>query len=389
MYDVVVVGARCAGAATAMLLASEGVDVLIVDRDEFPSDTLSTHALVRGGVVQLSRWGLLDAVVESGAPPIRQVAFHLPDGELTKQVKERAGVDHLVAPRRYVLDRILLDAAREAGAQVRTGVSVTGVMTDGEGRVNGIAVRNRDGGSGRIPARFVVGADGVRSRIARAVGAAVVDERPGSGLCRYAYVAGLDFRGYEFHLGPGTFAGVFPTHDGESNVWLCTPADAASPEGGDRTEAFVNALVQAAPELGPRVRAASVVSAVRSATGLPNHILQAAGPGWALVGDAGYHRDPITGHGITDAFRDAELLAGRLAPAVLGEVPEGVAMAGYADDRAHAIAPIFDVTWRLSQFPPVDEFGALQRRLSALIEVEADWLAELPPVRRPCSTAAA
>src|SRR3954468_2350551 len=95
--DVVVVGARCAGAATAMLLAREGVDVVVLDRADFPSDTLSTHAIARGGMVQLARWGLLDEVVASGAPPIRTVTFHLPGEELIKDVRDAAGVDHLLA----------------------------------------------------------------------------------------------------------------------------------------------------------------------------------------------------------------------------------------------------------------------------------------------------
>src|SRR5947209_6744110 len=132
-HEVVVVGARCAGAATAMLLARQGIDVLLIDRAEFPSDTLSTHAISRGGVVQLSRWGLLDRVVASGAPPIRTVSFINPAGTLNLPVKDRSGVDHLLAPRRYVLDMIMLEAARSAGVSVRTGVNVTGTLMDGAG----------------------------------------------------------------------------------------------------------------------------------------------------------------------------------------------------------------------------------------------------------------
>jgi 2-polyprenyl-6-methoxyphenol hydroxylase-like FAD-dependent oxidoreductase len=388
-HDVVVVGARCAGAATAMLLAQAGVDVLVVDRAEFPSDTLSTHAIARGGVVQLARWGLLERIVESGAPPIRTVSFHLPDGELVKQVRDSSGVDHFVAPRRHVLDTILLDAAREAGASLCTGVSVTGTVTDATGRVSGVMVRDRDGTARRVSARFVVGADGVRSRIARSVDAGVVERRLPGGATQYVYVSGLDAQGFEFHVGEQSLAGVFPTHGGEANVWLCTPPDRVGLVAGrDRTTALLRLLDDCAPSLAERVRCAAVGSPVRTAIGLPNHVVEAAGPGWALVGDAGYHRDPITGHGITDAFRDAELLARSLVATLLDDVPETVAMADYERARDCALAEIFDVTCRLSQFPPVPEFVALQKKLSSLVDAEAEWLAALPPLRACCTAAA-
>src|SRR5436190_5771531 len=223
-HDVVIVGGRCAGAATAMLLARQGLDVVVVDRAEFPSDTLSTHAIARGGVVQLNRWGLLDELLESGAPPIRTVLFRFPGGEMVREIKDFAGVDHLLAPRRYVLDDVLQRAAAAAGAEFRTGVSVTSVLTNEEGRVNGIAVRDRDGHVRNVRARFVVGADGVRSRIARAVDAQVIENHGPGGMAHYTYVSGLDDRGFEFHLGERIFAGVFPTNGGEANVWVCTPA---------------------------------------------------------------------------------------------------------------------------------------------------------------------
>src|SRR5512141_766298 len=113
-HDVVVVGARCAGAATAMLLASAGHDVLLVDRSTFPSDTLSTHAIARGGMVQLERWGLLQAVLDTGAPPIRAVEFHSGGLTVTRTIKDRSGIDMLVAPRRHALDTLLVNAAMSA-----------------------------------------------------------------------------------------------------------------------------------------------------------------------------------------------------------------------------------------------------------------------------------
>ena len=382
-HDVVVVGARCAGAATAMLLARQGHDVAVVDRATFPSDTLSTHAISRGGVVQLARWGLLDQVVDSGAPPIRTVTFRTGEGaELTKTVKNRAGVDHLLAPRRHVLDTMLVAAAEKAGAALLTGVSVAGTITDRAGRVVGVSTRDGDGHTRDIRGRFVVGADGVRSRVARSVGARIIDQRTSDGVTHYAYVAGLDDRGFEFHIGLRSFAGVFPTHGGEAAVWICSPADNGMLDAEDRSAGFLDLMARVAPPLAARVRTAGRVSNVRSAVRLPNHVREATGPGWALVGDAAYHRDPITGHGITDAFRDAELLARRLGEALQGS-PEDAALAAYTEERYRALAPIFDVTWRLAQYPPLEEFIDLQRRLSGLIESEAAWLASLPPPPAP------
>jgi 2-polyprenyl-6-methoxyphenol hydroxylase-like FAD-dependent oxidoreductase len=378
VHDVVVVGARCAGAATAMLLARQGHDVVMVDRAEFPSDTLSTHAIARGGVVQLHRWGLLDRVVASGAPPIRRVLFDIAGTEIVKTIKDAAGVDHLLAPRRYVLDTILAGAAVEAGASFRSGVSVTGTLTDSTGRVTGVEVRDADGVMRRIHGRVVVGADGLRSRIARSVGAEVIDARPSEAAALYSYVAGIDPEGFEFHVGDRAFTGLFTTHDDEANVWMCLPAEAAQLPVGDRTEAFLDLLEQTTPRLAERVRRGRITAPVRSAIRFPNQVRRAAGPGWALVGDAAYHRDPITGHGITDAFRDAELLARHLGDALRDEVPEAEALRAYDEQRYEALLPIFDLTVRLAQYPPFEEFSELQMQLSTLIEAEARWLAELP-----------
>jgi flavin-dependent dehydrogenase len=259
---------------------------------------------------------------------------------------------------------------------VQTGVSVTGTLTDATGRVTGVALRDRDGRARELRARLVVGADGVRSRIARSVGAQVLEQGPRHGSTSYTYVARPDWEGFEFHIGERSFAGVFTTHHGEANVWLCEPGDPARRDQRD----FLEALRRAAPSLAERVDAGRITAPVRSATGLPNHVLEAAGPGWALVGDAGYHRDPITGHGITDAFRDAELLARRAGEALAGAEPEDHALRAYATERRTLLAPIFEVTCQLAQFPPLAEFIELQKQLSALIDAEAAWLADLPPV---------
>jgi 2-polyprenyl-6-methoxyphenol hydroxylase-like FAD-dependent oxidoreductase len=380
-HDVVVVGARCAGSATAMLLARQGFDVVVIDRARLPSDTVSTLSIARGGVVQLSRWGLLDAVLDSGAPPIRQVSFRVGDTEEVRTVKERAGVDLLVAPRRYVLDAIVADAAVAAGADLRSGMTATGVRREPDGRVRAVTARDAAGEPLELSARFVVGADGVRSRIAGAVGAGIVERHPADTATFYAFFGDVHRGRSEFHVGRAAFAGVFPTHGGEACVWVCCPVAAAAPilgAGDRRVEALVDLIGQISPSLAGRLRLGWPTSPVRGAVELPNHVRRAAGPGWALVGDAGYHRDPITGHGITDAFRDAELLAHALGRSLGGGTDEPDALATYQRQRDAALRETFDLTRALARFPEPERFVALQKRLSRALESEAEQLASMP-----------
>lgn len=380
--DVVIVGARCAGSATAMLLARAGHDVVVLDRAAFPSDTLSTHAIARGGVVQLQRWGLLDDVVDTGAPEIRRVEFHAGSEPVVRTVKDRHGVDFLVAPRRHVLDPLLQAHATTAGARVRTNATVTEVLHGDSGRIVGVGGRDDDGPF-EIRARFVVGADGLRSRVARSVGAPVIEQRPSNSATHYAYFAG-NWRAMEYHLGTQSFAGVFPTNDGAACVWVCAPDDWALEHRrrhGTVTDAFVSMVAETSPSLAERLRADTVAtSTARGMIGIPNQIRQPYGNGWALVGDAGYHRDAITGHGISDAFRDAELLAAALDRALHDPAAEGEALERYAADRERMLREIFEITCELSTMPPPSRFVELQKQLGVAIDRHAGELADRPLV---------
>ena len=193
-----------------MLLADAGHDVLVVDRASFPSDTVSTHVIARTGMVQLNRWGLLGALHDSGAPPLTTVEIDTGDDVLVRTIKDRHGVDHLLAPRRIVLDGLLQDAARGSGARIESGVSVDGVLRDGRGRVVGLRAHDARGGI-LVHARHVVGADGLGSRVARSVGAPLTLERPTSGAALYAYFAGR-WPSIEYHVGDHALSGIFPTH---------------------------------------------------------------------------------------------------------------------------------------------------------------------------------
>lgn len=376
--DVVVVGARCAGSATAMLLADAGHDVLVLDRDTFPSDTVSTHVIPRTGMVQLTRWGLVEALHESGAPRITTVEIDTGTEVVARTVKDRHGVDHLLAPRRTVLDALLQDAARRAGARVETGVAVDGVLRHPSGRVVGVQAHDARGGI-RVLARHVVGADGLRSRVAREVNAPLTLERPTSGAALYAYFAG-DWPSIEYHVAPGALAGIFPTHGGEACIWVCTSeAVARRHQRHDaRDEVVTGLLAELAPRLRERVAGARQTSPVRGMLRMPNHFRRAAGAGWALVGDAGYHRDAVTGHGISDAFRDAGLLATALDWALCEPGSERDALEAYGLARDRMARPIFDLTCELATFPAPDRFVELQRELAVAIDTQAGELAALP-----------
>ena len=380
-HDVVIVGARVAGSATAMLLARLGHDVAVVDQASFPSDTLSTHSIARSGVVQLHRWGLLDQVLDSGAPAIRQVTFNACGESVSRTIKHKAGVDFMVAPRRYVLDTILASAAERAGADVRTGVTVTGVRRDGRGRVVGVSGHDHTGAAVELDARYVIGADGLRSLVARSVGAAINEVRPADGAAQYAYYTGIPWSGFEFFVAERSFAGVFPTHHGQACIWVCNPsadAKAVRRRTRSRVEAFGELLERSAPQLAERLRHARRTSPVQGVLRQPNQLRQAFGPGWALVGDAGYYRDAITAYGISDAFRDAELLAVALHQALRADAEETAALASYQQQRDQALREIFEITCRLAAYPAVSTFVELQKQLSAAIDTQAAALAARP-----------
>lgn len=384
-HDVVVVGARPAGAATALLLARLGHDVVLVDRAVFPADTVSTHQIARPGVVLLHRWGLLDAVLASGAPAIRRVTFTAAgESSVTRTVKHRAGVDFLVAPRRHVLDTLVAEAAAAAGATVRSGVTVTGVRLDDAGRAIGVHGHDRAGAEVRIDAQFVVGADGLGSRVARSVGAPVLENRGDRGAVQYAYFAGLPWDGIELVIAERALAGVFPTHDGEACVWVGTPSadvHAARRRSASRAEAFLTQLTHAAPDLATRLHRGRRTSEVAGMLRAPNLLRRAHGRGWALAGDAGYHRDAVTGHGISDAYRDAHLLAAALDDVLRGQTDEQTALADYQQRRDGSLRDVFELTVAMADYPPVPEFIDLQKRLSRAIDVAATDLAGDPALQ--------
>jgi flavin-dependent dehydrogenase len=375
-YDVVVVGARVAGASTAMLLARAGLRVALVDRGSYGSDTLSTHALMRAGVLQLSRWGLLDRVAAAGTPPVRSVTFHYPGAEpVHVSIKPSAGVDALYAPRRHVLDRILVDAAAAAGADVRYGTTVTGLLHDEQGRVSGVRGLAGDR-EVRFDAALTVGADGIRSVVAREAGARVVRQGRAAGAVLYRYLTGLPADGYQWAYGVSAAAGLIPTNDGQTGVFVSTtPQRMHALRKGGTDAAFRTLVARAAPALEERVAAAGATGRTRGWGGVPGFVRRSSGPGWALVGDAGYFKDPITAHGITDALRDAELLTDEILEALAGGIPEAVALCRYQATRDRLSHRLFEATEAVAAYDwDVPQVQRLLRQVSASMSDEVEHL---------------
>ncbi|GAB7007096.1 NAD(P)/FAD-dependent oxidoreductase [Nocardioides sp. AN3] len=366
-YDVIVVGARVAGASTAMLLARSGVSVLLLDRARPGTDTVSTHALMRAGVLQLSRWGVLDRVVAAGTPPIASTTFRYSGSEpVTVGIRPSPGVDALYAPRRTVLDTLLVQAAAAAGAEVRHDTAVTGLLWDRSGRVCGVRTTGGD-----LGARFVVGADGVRSLVAAQAGAATVAVGRHASAVRYTYVE-LTLPGTEWFYGEGVGGGVIPTNGGASCVFVgSTPRRLRRRwSSGSPDDVFRALLHEMAPEH-------PVVSARRADrfhgwSGLPGSLRQASGPGWVLVGDAGFYKDPMSTHGITDALRDAELASRAVHAALAGEES---ALGDYGRRRNGLALPMLDVSDQIASYAwRGADVAPLVKQLSAAMAAEVTLL---------------
>ena len=360
-YDAIIVGARCAGSPTAMLLARKGYKVLVVDKATFPSDTVSTHLIHPPGVAALGRWGLLDRLLETGCPPIHTYAFDF--GPLT--ITGTPAIDAArasYAPRRTVLDTLLVDAASEAGAEVREAFTVEQLAFE-DGRVVGIRGHDRGGRTVTERARVVIGADGRHSLVAKTVRPEQYHERPEILMAYYTYYSGLPMDGhFQTWIRPARGFAAWPTND---DLTLLIAGWPFAEFKANRTDIEGNVLktLDLAPAFGERVRAARREERFVGAAVL-NYFRKPYGPGWALVGDAGYNKDYITAQGIQDAFRDAELCATALDEAFSGARHFDVAMREYQTARDAHILPMYELTCEFATLePPPPE---MQQLLAAM-----------------------
>jgi 2-polyprenyl-6-methoxyphenol hydroxylase-like FAD-dependent oxidoreductase len=368
MYDAIIVGARCAGAPTAMLLARKGYRVLLLDKARFPSDTLSVHYIHQPGVACLHRWGLLERVIASNCPPVRRQLV-----DFGPVVLEAApppidlgwaggSIADAYAPRRTILDTLLVEAAAAAGAEVRERFTVDDLLMDGE-QVTGIRGHAARGTAVSETARIVIGADGLHSRVARRVGAPTYDVQPVFTCAYYAYWTDVPVQGAELYARPERMILAGPTNDGRTMVIVYWPVAAFHEVRSDIERHFLAAL-DLTPSLAERVRGGTRAERFRGTADLPNFYRRPHGPGWALVGDAGYHKDPITAQGITDAFHDAEVLAAAIDDGFASRRPLAEALAAYEQARNERTGPLYELTLQFATLqPPPPE---MQQLIAAL-----------------------
>jgi 2-polyprenyl-6-methoxyphenol hydroxylase-like FAD-dependent oxidoreductase len=351
MYDAILVGARCAGSPTAMLLAREGYRILLVDKATFPSDTISTHILWPHGAALMDRWGLLDALAATGCPPVALgLTFDVGPFALTGGVVDTNRGRGGFCPRRTVLDTLLVDAAREAGVEVRQGFTVERLLWDGD-RVVGITGHGRTGGSVDERAQIVIGADGVHSLVAKAVQAQEYDTKPALTTNYYTYYSGFEADDIEMYVRDAHAVGCFPTHDGLTLIAALWPCSRFHEIRTDLEHHFRQSL-ESTPTVARRLEGARREEKWFGIAGLPNYFRQPFGPGWALVGDAAYNRDPITAQGISDAFMDAEALAAALGDVWSGRRQLLEASAARQTTRDRRVKPMYEFTSQLATLEP-------------------------------------
>jgi flavin-dependent dehydrogenase len=366
MYDAIVVGARCGGAPTALLLARRGYRVLLVDRAAFPSDTISTHWIGYEGLVRLQRWGLLELVAASNCPPTLRRVTDQSGARLDGTIQSRDGLPPGYAPRRFVLDALLVNAAMAAGAEFRQGFAMNDLLCE-DGRVSGVIGPTTHGGRVVERARIVVGADGRNSRVAQLVGAPAYSLVPASTCAYYTYWADTAVDGlYSWSSSEHRrYQIAFPTNDGLVCLLIGWPRSEFQAVRANLEAEYLRAL-DLAPEIAERVRCGRRAERISGTADLPNFFRRPFGPGWALVGDAGHHKDPMQARGIRDAFRDAELLVEAIDTGHSGDQPLDVALAVYEQQRNAAALPLYETLCRALAFPAVSE--AERRLVAALSE---------------------
>ncbi|MBC9724223.1 NAD(P)/FAD-dependent oxidoreductase [Streptomyces sp. TRM68367] len=373
MYDAIVVGARCAGASAALLLARAGYRILLLDKEPYGSDTLSTHLIHQPGVAALARWGLLEQVRASGCPPLERTVYEVADIRIEGCARGVEGQRAGIAPRRRVLDALLVDAAAGAGAEFRDRSRVTGLLRDEVGRV--VGVEGRHGGrSFTERAHLVIGADGMRSSVARLVAApyTVQDKRLSCAYYAYWQEVPADLELYER---PGGWVAAVPTNDGATLVLAYFPQSRFEEVRTDAHRAYQEQIRTTAPTLHDRLLHKEPVERLRGSGDQQNFFRQATGPGWVLVGDAGHHKDSITARGISDAFQQTENLV-RAVEGTLGGDPAQLdaALGRFAKDRDRHLTPGYESTLAVARLAPHEQRLSLLRAVQSDPELTAIYL---------------
>ena len=356
-YDAIVVGARVAGSPTAMLLARKGYRVLLVDRATFPSDIMSTHLIHAPGIAALERWGIAERVIATGCPPVPTYRLDVGPIALVGKPRGLPRAPHAYGPRRIVLDNLLVEAAAQAGVHVREGFSVESLVHE-DGVVRGIRGHSKDGSTVTEKARVVIGADGIHSLVAKEVGAEKYNEVPANEAMYYAYWSDLPIDEFQLFLRGDRALVALPTHDDLTVVVAAWPMAQFEANKTDLENAYLRSF-DADPEFAERLRSARRESKI-AGTRMDNFYRRSYGPGWALAGDAGYHKDACTAQGISDAFHDAESLAEALDDVFSGRRSFDEALAAHQNARDERTLPMYGFTCQFATFqPPSPEEEAL------------------------------
>ncbi|WP_170575974.1 NAD(P)/FAD-dependent oxidoreductase [Ruegeria atlantica] len=368
-YDAIVVGARVAGATTAMLLARGGARVLLVDRETEIQDTLSTHALMRPAIHLLAHWGVLEAVKVS-TPAVNATQFVYGDEVFDISLKPDAGYEGLYAPRRWLLDKVLGEAAQEAGVELKTATVCCEVLRGPDNRVTGVVLMDRDGNRHPIHADLVVGADGRNSTVAKLVRARETIRSNIHSACAYAYVDGIPNCGYRWFYDVNAAAGLIPTTNDQHCLFAACPPQAFKTRfGSDVCSGLRDQLRRWDTEVAEHLDHRSFVEKPKRYLGAAGHMRHCAGPGWALVGDAGYFKDPLTAHGITDALRDAHFLVETAVTKGFGDLSD------YQHTRNQLSANLFQITSEIASFDwTLEQLKGLHMRLNDEMKAEFSYV---------------
>ena len=308
MYDVIIIGARCAGSALALLLVRAGMKVLVVERKQFPSDTMSGHYIHPAGVSFLRRHNLFERLVSTKTPPLHTVNVDFGPIVLSGTPAPAAdGTTDGYAPRRYIFDTMLAGAACDAGVEIWQETNFVTPIVEND-RVVGIRGTTRVGREVEARATIVVGADGKRSKLAATVGSTLYNAIPSTGCTYYTYWSGFDAPHTHLFVREGQFYVVAPTNDGLTFIGIVRPRSEFGRVRSDVAAAYRSAAAKV-DWIADRLATAKQAERFVGTSDLGGFFRQPHGPGWALVGDAGYHKDPITAQGMTDALLHSELLA--------------------------------------------------------------------------------
>ncbi|MGW5564329.1 NAD(P)/FAD-dependent oxidoreductase [Streptomyces tendae] len=379
-WDVIVVGARCAGGPTAMLFARQGYRVLLLDRAAFRTDTLSTLYIQQPGVSRLERWGLLDAVKATGCPPLDRTVYEIEDVRLAGCASPNGTVHASYAPRRHLLDEILVEGAVAAGVEFRDHCGVSELLVE-DGRVVGVRCTASGGRSTVERARLVVGADGMRSTVAELAGARTTVEHPRLTCAYYTFWDGpkTDFELYEGERG---WISAVPTNDAVL-ISAYFPQDRFEEVRTDAYAAYLEGVKVNAPALFAQMERAERTERLRGTGDQRNYFRETSGPGWALVGDAAHHKDSITARGIGDAFLQAELLVDAIAGDLHDEARLTDALEAYGTELIAQLTPPYQATLLVAQADAREKRLALLRAVGTsedLTQRYFDTVAGVRPV---------